>query len=62
MDAIKQAIAEAFADISQHEAAILAGTAGAINGLLTQLSPARIEATDFGASFIFIKLVKRESS
>lgn len=48
----RQAIAEAFADISQHEAAILAGTAGAINGLLTQLSPARIEATDFGTSFV----------
>ena len=48
----RQAIAEAFADISRHEAAILAGTAGAMTGLLTQLSPARIEASDFGGSFV----------
>jgi len=48
----RQAIAEAFADISQHEAAILAGTAGAMTGLLAQLSPARIETSDFGGSFV----------
>ena len=48
----RQAITAAFADISQHEAAIIAGAAGAMQGLLTQLTPQLIEQRDFGASFI----------
>lgn len=48
----RQAIAEAFADISRHESAIIAGAGGAMAGLLTQLAPQRIEAGDFGGSFV----------
>jgi len=48
----KQAIAEAFADISRHESAIVAGAGGAMEGLLQQLAPQNIEATDFGGSFV----------
>nr|WP_245217490.1 type VI secretion system-associated FHA domain protein TagH [Rheinheimera maricola] len=48
----KQAIAEAFADISRHESAIVAGAAGAMDGLLQQLAPQHIEATDYGGSFV----------
>lgn len=48
----RQAIAEAFADISQHEAAIIAGARGAMAGMLTQLAPEKIEAADFGGSFV----------
>ncbi|SNY43070.1 FHA domain protein [Arsukibacterium tuosuense] len=48
----RQAITAAFADISQHEAAIVAGAAGAMQGLLTQLTPELIEQRDFGSSFI----------
>lgn len=47
-----QAIAEAFADISQHESAIIAGASGAMVGLLEQLAPQRIEEADFGGGFI----------
>nr|WP_301003765.1 type VI secretion system-associated FHA domain protein TagH [Arsukibacterium sp.] len=48
----RQAITAAFADISQHEAAIVAGAAGAMQGLLAQLTPELIEQRDFGSSFI----------
>ncbi len=48
----RQAITAAFADISQHEAAIIAGAAGAMQGMLAQLQPALLEQRDFGASFI----------
>ncbi|WP_240223819.1 type VI secretion system-associated FHA domain protein TagH [Rheinheimera hassiensis] len=48
----RQAIAEAFADISQHEAAIIAGARGAMAGMLVQLAPQKIEAADFGGSFV----------
>ncbi|MDP2713484.1 type VI secretion system-associated FHA domain protein TagH [Rheinheimera sp.] len=48
----RQAIAEAFADISRHESAIIAGAGGAMIGLLSQLAPQRIEAGDFGGSFV----------
>lgn len=48
----RQAIAEAFTDISQHEAAIIAGARGAMAGMLTQLAPEKIEAADFGGSFV----------
>lgn len=48
----RQAINAAFADINQHEAAIIAGAAGAMQGLMTQLTPELIEQRDFGASFI----------
>ena len=48
----RQAIAEAFADISQHEAAIIAGASGAMAGMLVQLAPEKIEAADFGGSFV----------
>lgn len=48
----RQAVTAAFADISQHEAAIVAGAAGAMQGLLAQLTPALVEQRDFGASFI----------
>jgi type VI secretion system FHA domain protein len=48
----QQAIAEAFADISRHELAIVAGASGAMVGLLQQLAPEKIEATDFGSSFV----------
>ncbi|MBV2129685.1 type VI secretion system-associated FHA domain protein TagH [Arsukibacterium indicum] len=48
----RQAVSAAFADISQHEAAIVAGAAGAMQGLLAQLTPAMVEQRDFGGSFI----------
>lgn len=48
----KQAIAEAFADISQHEAAIIAGAQGAMAGMLAQLAPEKLEATDIGGGFV----------
>lgn len=48
----RQAISAAFSDISQHEAAIIAGAAGAMRGLLQQLQPALLEQRDFGGSFI----------
>ncbi|PKM20277.1 MAG: type VI secretion system-associated FHA domain protein TagH [Gammaproteobacteria bacterium HGW-Gammaproteobacteria-15] len=48
----RQAIAEAFADIKQHEAAIIAGASGAMAGMLVQLAPQKIEAADFGGSFV----------
>lgn len=48
----RQAIAEAFADISQHESAIIAGAAGAMQGLLAELAPEKLEASDFGGSFV----------
>ena len=48
----KQAIAEAFADISQHEAAIIAGAQGAMAGMLAQLAPQKLEATDIGGGFV----------
>ena len=48
----RQAITAAFEDISQHEAAIIAGAAGAMQGLLNQLMPQLIEQRDFGTSFI----------
>ncbi len=48
----KQAIAEAFADISQHEAAIIAGAQGAMAGMLAQLAPEKLEATDVGGGFV----------
>mgnify|MGYP005842203905 CR=1 FL=1 len=48
----KQAIAEAFADISQHEAAIIAGAQGAMAGMLAQLAPEKLEASDVGGSFV----------
>ena len=48
----KQAIAEAFADISQHEAAIIAGAQGAMAGMLAQLAPEKLEASDIGGSFV----------
>jgi type VI secretion system FHA domain protein len=48
----RQAIAEAFADISSHESAIIAGANGAMTGLLTQLAPDKIAETDFGQSFV----------
>ncbi|KKO46697.1 hypothetical protein WG68_05285 [Arsukibacterium ikkense] len=48
----RQAITAAFADISQHEAAIIAGAAGAMQGMLAQLAPQLLEQRDFGASFI----------
>ena len=48
----RQAIAEAFTDISRHEAAIIAGANGAIRGLLSEIAPERIAATDMNAGFI----------
>jgi type VI secretion system protein ImpI len=48
----RQAISAAFADMSQHEAAIIAGAAGSMQGLLSQLTPQLIEQRDFGVSFI----------
>ncbi|WP_460858345.1 type VI secretion system-associated FHA domain protein TagH [Rheinheimera gaetbuli] len=48
----KQAIAEAFDDISQHEAAIIAGAHGAMAGMLAQLAPEKLEASDIGGSFV----------
>lgn len=48
----RQAIAEAFADISQHESAIIAGAAGAMQGLLAELAPEKLEASDFGGGFV----------
>ncbi|CAM3811150.1 type VI secretion system-associated FHA domain protein TagH [Rheinheimera salexigens] len=48
----KQAIAEAFNDIAEHEAAMLAGVAGISNGLLAQLAPRQFEQADFSQSFI----------
>lgn len=48
----RQAIAEAFADISQHEAAIIAGAAGAMSGLLAELAPSKLEASDYGGGFV----------
>jgi type VI secretion system FHA domain protein len=48
----RQAIAEAFADISQHETAIIAGARGAMTGMLVQLAPQKIEAADYGGSFV----------
>ena len=48
----RQAIAEAFTDISRHEAAIIAGANGAIRGLLSELAPERIAATDISGSFV----------
>ena len=48
----RQAIAEAFADISRHEAAIIAGASGAMAGLLAELAPQKLEASDFSASFL----------
>ena len=47
-----QAIAEAFADISQHEAAIIAGAQGAMSGMLMQLSPPKLEAADLGGGIV----------
>ncbi|MEH8017653.1 type VI secretion system-associated FHA domain protein TagH [Rheinheimera muenzenbergensis] len=48
----KQALAEAFADISQHEAAIIAGAKGAMAGMLVQLAPEKLEATDIGGGLV----------
>ena len=48
----QQAVKAAFADISEHEAAIIAGAAGAMQGLLAQLTPQLIAQRDFGAGFI----------
>ncbi|MDX1392080.1 MAG: type VI secretion system-associated FHA domain protein TagH, partial [Rheinheimera sp.] len=48
----RQAIAEAFTDISKHESAIIAGANGAMLGLLSQLAPDNIAATDFSNSFV----------
>ncbi|WP_342343030.1 type VI secretion system-associated FHA domain protein TagH [Shewanella salipaludis] len=48
----KQAIREAFLDIEQHEAAIIAGAKGAVNGVLSQLSPLEIEKRDYASSFL----------
>lgn len=48
----KQAIAEAFKDITQHEAAMLAGVSGISSGLLEQLSPQKFEQLDFNQSFV----------
>ena len=48
----RQAVSAAFSDMSQHEAAIIAGAAGSMQGLLAQLTPQQIEQRDFGASFI----------
>lgn len=48
----RQAITAAFADINQHEAAIIAGAAGAMQGLLVQLNPEVIERRDMGIRFI----------
>ncbi|MEO3878925.1 type VI secretion system-associated FHA domain protein TagH [Rheinheimera fenheensis] len=51
----RQAIAEAFSDISRHEAAIIAGARGAMSGLMAELAPQRLEAADFGSN-LFDKL------
>ncbi len=48
----KQAISASFADISHHEAAIVAGAAGAMQGLLAQLDPQLLQQRDFGSNFI----------
>ena len=48
----RQAIAEAFSDISKHEAAIIAGAHGAMAGMLNNLSPEKLEATDSAVGFI----------
>lgn len=47
-----QAIKEAFADISRHEDAIIAGASSAINGVLTQLAPHQIEQKDYSSNFL----------
>lgn len=49
---VKQAIAEAFADISMHEAAILAGAGGAVDGVMQQLNPLQIEDKEQGSSLL----------
>lgn len=49
---VKQAIAEAFADISLHEAAILAGAGGAVDGVMQQLNPQHIETKEQGSSLL----------
>lgn len=51
----RQAIAEAFSDISRHEAAIIAGARGAMSGLMAELAPQRLEAADYGSN-LFDKL------
>ncbi len=51
----RQAIAEAFSDISRHEAAIIAGARGAMSGLMAELAPERLEAADYGSN-LFDKL------
>lgn len=51
----RQAIAEAFSDISRHEAAIIAGAHGAMSGLMAELAPQRLEAADYGSN-LFDKL------
>ncbi len=48
----RQAVAEAFTDISRHEAAIIAGANGAVTGILAELAPDKIAASDFSSSFV----------
>ena len=48
----RQAIAEAFSDISQHEAAIIAGAHGAMVGMLHNLSPEKLEVQERTVGFV----------